>query len=303
MLTIRPILTILVVLLLPIMGLAQNETLRDSSQKSVNDAAATISHVDMQAVERAGSISGDSLNPLQEALEELLNKNESIQAEETELRSELSAIDERLSLNRQRKMDLEEDVRTHAANPSSGAIVFSGTMLTVDDAKVRVSQIMTDISLDSAARGRVRSELDALDAASRTIIQAISHVRMKMNRVVAQSGEQQSFRKTISTSFLFLIGIILMAYFATLYVRSKADAELAASLLNENGLQFMTLFVLIIAIVLFGILGILEAKELAAILSGIAGYVLGRGTIGGNDGKPAKGGSATSTVNIEAPPN
>lgn len=40
--------------------------------------------------------------------------------------------------------------------------------------------------------------------------------------------------------------------------------------------EFITLFVLIISIILFGILKILEGRELAAILSGIAGYILGK---------------------------
>jgi hypothetical protein len=37
------------------------------------------------------------------------------------------------------------------------------------------------------------------------------------------------------------------------------------------------MFVLIIAVILFGILGVLEAKELTAILSGVSGYILGKG--------------------------
>lgn len=47
-------------------------------------------------------------------------------------------------------------------------------------------------------------------------------------------------------------------------------------LLGNNGLQFITIFVLIIAIILFGILGVIDDTELAAILSGISGYVLGK---------------------------
>jgi hypothetical protein len=47
---------------------------------------------------------------------------------------------------------------------------------------------------------------------------------------------------------------------------------------QQTGIQFITLFSLVIAIILFGILGILEAKELSALLGGISGYILGRAT-------------------------
>ncbi len=36
---------------------------------------------------------------------------------------------------------------------------------------------------------------------------------------------------------------------------------------NQQGLQFITLFSLVIAIILFGVLKILEAKELSALLA------------------------------------
>jgi hypothetical protein len=47
---------------------------------------------------------------------------------------------------------------------------------------------------------------------------------------------------------------------------------------RESGTQFVTLFSLLIAIILFGVLKILEGKELAALLGGLSGYVLGRGS-------------------------
>ena len=47
---------------------------------------------------------------------------------------------------------------------------------------------------------------------------------------------------------------------------------------GESGIQFVTLFSLVIAIILFGVLKILEGKELAALLGGLSGYILGRGS-------------------------
>jgi hypothetical protein len=41
-------------------------------------------------------------------------------------------------------------------------------------------------------------------------------------------------------------------------------------------LQFITLFSLIIAIILFGLTDVLQGRELAALPGGISGYILGR---------------------------
>jgi hypothetical protein len=86
----------------------------------------------------------------------------------------------------------------------------------------------------------------------------------------------QDFRIWISLTFSGLIAVILFAFFLIIYRRS--DTSLHKQLLSSSGLQFITVFVLIIAIILFGILKILGGSELAAILSGISGYILGKGS-------------------------
>jgi uncharacterized membrane protein len=85
----------------------------------------------------------------------------------------------------------------------------------------------------------------------------------------------QDFRIWISLTFSGLIAVILFAFFTIIYRRS--DSSLYKQLLSSSGLQFITVFVLIIAIILFGILKVLGGSELAAILSGISGYILGKG--------------------------
>jgi hypothetical protein len=72
-----------------------------------------------------------------------------------------------------------------------------------------------------------------------------------------------------------MIGLLLLGFF--LIIAFKSDKNIGRQFLGDSGLQFVTMFVLIIAVILFGILGILEAKELTAILSGVSGYILGKG--------------------------
>ena len=85
---------------------------------------------------------------------------------------------------------------------------------------------------------------------------------------------QQRFRMMVSMAFIILVAMLLFMFFFTIY--RKSGKNIYRQLLGSSGLQFVTIFVLIIAIILFGILGVIEGSELAAILSGISGYVLGK---------------------------
>ncbi|MCZ8215454.1 MAG: hypothetical protein O9262_04400, partial [Cyclobacteriaceae bacterium] len=108
------------------------------------------------------------------------------------------------------------------------------------------------------------------------IKQDIYDCRNEIDSALAPEYKEQEFRITISICFAALIGVLLCVFFFIVF--KKSDSTLSKDLLSGNGLQFITLFVLIIAIVLFGILNILQGSELAAILSGISGYILGKGT-------------------------
>ncbi len=91
----------------------------------------------------------------------------------------------------------------------------------------------------------------------------------------------QDFRMWVSLTFSGLIAILLFSFFWIIYRRS--DGSLFKLMLTDSGLQFITVFILIIAIILFGILDVIGGSELAAILSGISGYILGKGGQGLSD--------------------
>jgi hypothetical protein len=112
----------------------------------------------------------------------------------------------------------------------------------------------------------------------------------QIDQTLSPEIKQQEFRANITLYFTILLGAILIAFFILLY--NKTDKETAKELIGPTGLQFITLFVLIIAVILFGVLGILERSELSAILSGISGYILGKGVLsnrGGNTGQRNSG--------------
>ena len=51
-------------------------------------------------------------------------------------------------------------------------------------------------------------------------------------------------------------------------------------------LEFSTVIVIIFTLLIFGILGTLEGKDIATILAAIAGYVLGKASAGSKQEKP-----------------
>lgn len=120
------------------------------------------------------------------------------------------------------------------------------------------------------------SKANYLDSNIVNVNDDIRMTQKQLDSTLAPEYKQQEFRITISICFSILIGVLLTAFFLIVYKRS--DNTLSKELLSGNGLQFVTLFVLIIAVILFGILSILGSSELAAILSGISGYILGKGT-------------------------
>lgn len=86
------------------------------------------------------------------------------------------------------------------------------------------------------------------------------------------------YRIWLSAMFAALIGVLMWRFFAvTLSDPTVRQAVFSA----QSGIQFLTLFCLVIAIFVFGIAGILEGKELSALLGGLSGYILGRVTQSG----------------------
>ena len=99
----------------------------------------------------------------------------------------------------------------------------------------------------------------------------------KINVLLIPQTAQNEFKLYITVAFSILVGFVIMGFFVVSY----KDAEVRKSIFSsQSGIQFLTLFSLVIAIILFGITNILEGKELSALLGGLSGYILGR--VGGS---------------------
>lgn len=102
------------------------------------------------------------------------------------------------------------------------------------------------------------------------IDEAISHLMIT-------SDSEGYFRLWMGGGFLLLVLVLIVCFF----VFGSRSGSMRDIFTNDRGLQFITLFSLVIAITMFGLLNILEGKELSALLGGLSGYILGRSNLGG----------------------
>ncbi len=93
------------------------------------------------------------------------------------------------------------------------------------------------------------------------------------SKISQLTSPEQKFRTDTSWVFAALIGAVILGFFVLAF---RDEIMRRAIFSGETGIQFLTLFSVVIAIILFGIINILEGKELAALLGGLSGYILGR---------------------------
>jgi len=133
---------------------------------------------------------------------------------------------------------------------------------------------------NEATARRVDDDLNRLSASRDKISQSqLSYQRLLgeiddiVNQLFISSDATNSFKLKMSIAFAIMVAIVITGFFWIAF--SNEDVK-KAIFSNEAGIQFITLFSLVIAVILFGIIGILESKELSALLGGLSGYILGK---------------------------
>lgn len=148
-------------------------------------------------------------------------------------------------------------------------------------AKVDAQRVDSPASLQSQLEQTEakRKELSETLENERSLLQAEilrqTTVENEINDLFIPRSAENSFKLWMSFAFALLVGLVIWKFFQI----TRDDASVRRVVFSaEAGIQFVTLFSLVIAIILFGITGILEGKELSALLGGISGYILGRST-------------------------
>lgn len=95
------------------------------------------------------------------------------------------------------------------------------------------------------------------------------------DKIASLLSPEHAFKRWMSFVFAFLILCVIVGFFVLAF-RDRTIRQ--AIFAGQAGLQFVTLFSVVIAIILFGITGILEGRELGPLLAGLSGYILGSRT-------------------------
>lgn len=109
--------------------------------------------------------------------------------------------------------------------------------------------------------------------------QEISAIEATIDRLLNIELAKQAFKTDMSRTFAVLVGFLMAGFFVIAW---QDETVRRAVFSGQAGIQLLTLFSLVIAIILFGITGILQDKELSALLGGLSGYILGRVTQSGS---------------------
>lgn len=150
-----------------------------------------------------------------------------------------------------------------------------------DADKARIAELD---DTDVKSREELREELKAKEAELQAKKGQARCVQQAINAIYSP---EQIFKRTMSIIFAILIGLVIIGFF----ILSYADESVRRAIFSgQTGIQFLTLFSIVIAIILFGITSILGDKELSALLGGLSGYILGRYNNPGQPGTPAGAG-------------
>lgn len=139
----------------------------------------------------------------------------------------------------------------------------------------RQEALEADLKLRPERVAAARQTIADLDAQLRRTQEGLTQAEGEMLRRIDLTTPQQEFKLWMSLMFALLVATVIVGFFGVAW-RDEGVRRNVFS--GQAGLQFITLFSLVIAIILFGIIGVLESRELAALLGGMSGYILGRTT-------------------------
>ena len=102
-----------------------------------------------------------------------------------------------------------------------------------------------------------------------------NRIEQKTIELLIPASQKSNFRLYLSIIYAVIVLVLIGGFYGLAFIDPGMRTTIFA---QQSGIQFITLFSLVIAIILFGVLEILADKELAALLAGISGYILGHVT-------------------------
>jgi predicted RND superfamily exporter protein len=193
----------------------------------------------------------DNLNEVAEKRDTLTSESSKLEQKIVQLNGQIASAPTAAQLEARRKE------RTELLAKSKPSDADKARIAELDDTDVKSrEELRNDVKAAEA-------ELDSKKAQARCVQQAINNIY----------SPEQTFKKWMSITFAGLIGLVIFGFFVVSYVDESVRRAIFS---GQTGMQFLTLFSIVIAIILFGITSILGDKELSALLGGLSGYILGR---------------------------
>lgn len=190
-----------------------------------------------------------------DARDEVTSDIARLEQEITELTEQIAFAPTAQQIEAERQLGEREKLASQKANTSGGAEKSSPK-----------ADFVVNVPSQESLKQELKVATDKLNARklqARCIQQSISSIHTP----------EQSFKTTVSVYFAILIGLVIVGFFILSF---KDETIRRAIFSGQTGIQFLTLFSIVIAIILFGVTNILQDKELAALLGGLSGYILGR---------------------------
>jgi len=228
--------------------------------------------------------------PVSLSLDQLSSDPVEISEKREHLTRLYSAIEAEITRLQQQRLELPPDLNVISDLVSSTSQELERNQKKLEAAEKtavsdprQIESLGFDVDSSKRSLDRYKSDLERgnrLDAqliAKRVELENTRNELFKLDRRIASllnfEENRNEFRKLTSFAFCGLVAVVILGFYLIAFFKSQIAETIFA---GEKGIQFITLFLIIIAITLFGIMGILESKELAALLGGLSGYILGR---------------------------
>jgi hypothetical protein len=208
---------------------------------------------------------------------DLLKKRDEKMAQANSLKSDSAKM----------KSHAEETVKAEKKIQELEKTLASGETISVTDRAKKESELedlKSGIGTETSA-----VLLDKTAALDKSVAQLEAEVVSILGQLTGELSGKQNFKQSTSGYYAILIGLVIVGFFVIAFTDETVRRNIFS---GEVGIQFVTLFSLVIAIILFGVCGILQDKELSALLGGLSGYILGRS--GGSAPAPAPSSTGTS---------
>lgn len=152
---------------------------------------------------------------------------------------------------------------------------LDGLRSDLETTQTRVTRTDVDLAQTKVEIGGAEKALkDAAEKLADRRAQLLS-VERSIDHNLNVEASRLKWRTVIALMFCIVLVVLIWWFFRI----AQADEVVRRAVFSaQAGIQFLTLFCLVISIVLFGVAGILEGKELSALLGGLSGYILGRVT-------------------------